>query len=121
MKQSWRRFVGVLGILAIGFAQVVYAAYACPLPPAAAGIAQSGTSEACEQDFVNPALCIKYCQDEPQKAPDASWDSISFDFVPLYSIALTFEAPSRYLPIASPTLLHARPLPVSIRNCCFRI
>ena len=121
VNRIWRRFIGILGIVAIVFTQMATAAYACRIVPVAPASMQPVSSMPCDQDADSPALCIKHCQDEPQKSPDADWSTFSLGFVPLYWSLLAVEPSPRYFPVVSPTLLHAPPLALSIRNCCLRI
>ena len=121
MNRVWRRLIGIFSIGAIVFAQMTTAAYACRIVPVTPKAVESVSSMPCDQDADAPALCIKHCQDEPQKSPDTNWSGVSLGFVPLYWVPLAVEPSPQQLPVASPALLHAPPLALSIRNCCFRI
>ena len=110
----------MIGILAILFAQVTLSAYACPGFAVATEVQDS--SMPCDSgNFNSPAICFKHCQDEPQTTLDAPWSAASFAFIPVYWSRLAPEATPQSVAVASVALLHALPLPFSIRNCCFRI
>lgn len=121
MNRVLRRFIGLLSLAAIAFAQIATAAYACRFVPGAPEAVESISSMPCERDTEAPALCIKHCQDEPQKSTDTCGSGPSQAFVPLYWFTLAVEPSARRLPVMSPELLHAPPPALSIRNCCFRI
>ena len=121
MKRARRAIIGLLGIAAILFAQAVTAAYACRMTLAAANAPGAAVSTPCDDDADNPVLCLKHCHDEPQKAQDAYGDGPPAVFVPIVALAAAPRLVPHGLPAIMPSLLHAPPLALSIRNCCFRI
>lgn len=121
MKRAWYRAAGIVGILAIVFAQVVTAAYACSSSPPSPKDEHGAAARPCDSVEDLPALCIKHCQEEPQNAQDPLPGAISFPVVLLYRSRTVAEPARRSQPVEAPKLLRSPPLPLAIRNCCFRI
>ena len=109
----------MVGIAVIAFSQLAMAAHACGSTAKAAQPVQASASMACDEDAPSAPLCAKHCNDEPQTPSDA-YPVATPPFVPPYWMAIALTR-SRDLPAISPALLHAPPLALSIRNCCFRI
>lgn len=125
MSRCFRKFVGLLSILAVLFAQLAVAAYACPIgaPDAAGELSMSSRSPAAgDVAIATSALCQKHCQNEQQNFGDQVSFVPPFAFAP--SIVMTVAdvrdasaKPSAFIP----ALLRATSPPLSISNCCFRI
>lgn len=127
MNRFTCKWVSLLGIAAVLFAQFVVSAYACPLQfmgldPAQAVFNTADTAP-CENGLEPSALCQKHCQDEQQNVKDTAQPPQFISVAPAFVVVMTPvdqhtpAAPRRQLP----TLRHATSPPLSIRNCCFRI
>jgi hypothetical protein len=111
--------VVLLAVASILFAQVALSAYACPMKT---DVPSSAPGKMPCDDDVPSALCVMHCADQPQKANDKVSDVVPASFVP--SFWMTVALPS----VIGPRSIDARracvrtsPIPLSIRNCCFRI
>lgn len=126
MNRVTCKFVSLFSIVAIVFAQLAVAAYACPMQFHGLGDAGANLSasapDASERDSASPALCKKHCENGQQNVNDSpqSPASAPFETAQAPTIATQLATP-RDLPAAVPSLRHATAPPHSIRNCCFRI
>lgn len=115
-----RKLVGILGIVAVVFAQLAVAAYACPLMLAEPDV--SVRADSVPLDPVQPALCEKHCQDGQQTlggfdAPMA-FVALAPAFVVVLSPQSLFDSPAVQ---AMPSLQRATDPPLAVRHCSFRI
>lgn len=125
MNKRWGRLTAWLGIIAIVFAQLAVAAYACPLEIAVGSGASGASSVAapspCDKvDMQQANLCEKHCHDSQQS--QAAAPAMHAGFIPGYIVVVHL---SSWLGSAGAmndaVLLHATSPPATIRNCCFRI
>lgn len=122
MTRRWRRFAALIVIAALALSQAALAAYACPRAAQMAPAQEMSMSAPCEQGevAVDP-LCESHCKDEKQKPTDAGQIGLAAPFMPKFWSRVDTSSPDPTSSIRSPSLLQARPPPLSIRNCCFRI
>lgn len=128
MNRLRRKLVSLLGIVAVLFAQLSVAAYACPkqfvgLDETAIEVAESTAAIAFViEDSVSPLLCQKYSEAGQQNINDTAPTMVSqsIDCVRINPVLLDAPAPLTAANFA-PTLHHATSPPLPIRNCCFRI
>ncbi|HUP29868.1 MAG TPA: hypothetical protein VM122_06820 [Usitatibacter sp.] len=120
MRRNHRFLTAVFTVIALLFAQLAVAAYACPELTPQAAPAMSESASHCDQlDARLKNLCQKHCHGVEQSQPGPATPA-AFVAVPI----AVWEPPRQALPIAHPghpALFHAISPPLTIRNCCFRI
>ena len=113
-----------IAMFAFVFAQLSVAAYACPLPAAAAhDMATMDCEEMASQlDPTFPNLCLEHCQYGEQT------DQVRIPTAPAVSLTSLYIVPHHsalieptQLVVVSSGLLVTRPPPHTILHCCFRI
>lgn len=128
MVHLTRKLVSLLSIVAMVFAQMAVAAYACPmqfqgLDNAVAKVSASA-ADAGESDSASPALCKRHCENEQQNVNDSPQAPAAFSFETALTLTLPLvmqSATLRDAPVTTPSLRNATAPPLSIRHCCFRI
>ena len=122
VTRSLRRFVAFVAVAALALSQAALAAYACPGAAQMALAQEVAMSAPCEQDgMAVDSLCRSHCKDEKQKPTDAGKIGMAAPFTPTFWSRVDTSSPDPASSILSPSLLQAKPPPLSIRNCCFRI
>lgn len=122
MTRNWRRFVASIVVVALALSQAALAAYACPGAAQMSLAQEVAMSAPCEQGGIAvDSLCHSHCKDEKQKPTDASQIGLAAPFTPTFWSRVDTSSPDPASSILSPSLLQAKPPPLSIRNCCFRI
>jgi hypothetical protein len=120
MNRLTRKLVSLLGIVAVVFAQLSVAAYACPKQ--FMGLDAIAVEATESSDSVSPLLCQKYSEAGQQNINDTAptMATQSVDCVRINPVMQDSFAPLAAANFA-PTLHHATSPPLPIRNCCFRI
>ena len=126
MNRCSRKWVGLLAIIAVVFAQLSVSAYACPLQfmglDEAASVVNAPEQNSSGRDAESPALCQKHCENGQQNVNDSPQPLTGISLAPAFVVTLSMDRPSSFPAIVpAPSLLHATSPPHSIRNCCFRI
>ena len=128
MTRLTRKIVSLFSIVAMVFAQLAVAAYACPMQfqgldnSVATVTATAAEPDAGDYDTSAPALCKKHCEDGQQNVNDAPQTHAFLSFESALTLTMAIQpATSRDAPVATPSLQNATAPPHSIRNCCFRI
>lgn len=116
-----RKATGWLAIIALLFAQLAVAAYACPkvaAPDASAATIHAQTP--CEQlDDALSNLCQKHCHDAEQPQAAAALPPA---FAPAFVVQLDPSALEVSLTrLEQHVLLRVHSPPLTIRNCCLRV
>lgn len=116
-----------IAIVALLFAQLSVAAYACPTSTARGADVEmaidcAGMASQADRDEAAPTLCAEHCHygqqsDQPRTPSAPAVSLISLYVVPLVTAPLEPSRPA----IVSFSLLAARPPPHTILHCCFRI
>ncbi|MCY7389798.1 MAG: hypothetical protein LH481_17385 [Burkholderiales bacterium] len=124
MTHLTRKIVSLFSMVAMVFAQLAVAAYACPMQfqglDGAVATVSASAPDAGERDTGSPALCKKHCENGQQNVNDSPQSPASVSFET--ALTLTMQpATSRDAPVAVPSLRNATAPPHAIRNCCFRI
>ena len=126
MNRLTRKFVSLISIVAVLFAQLAVSAYACPmqfqgLDDVVANVNATEPDEGV-RGATSPALCKKHCEDGQQNINDSSQALAECAFEAAPTIALvTQPATLRDVSATPPSLRNATAPPLSIRHCCFRI
>ena len=122
------QIVSLISIVAMVFAQLAVAAYACPMQfqgldnSVATVTATAAEPDAGDYDTSAPALCKKHCEDGQQNVNDAPQTHAFLSFESALTLTMAIQpATSGDAPVATPSLQNATAPPHSIRNCCFRI
>ncbi len=116
-----RKVTGWLAIVALLFAQLAVAAYACPeaVEPATSPAASFAKTPCDQLDAELSNLCQKHCHDAEQSQAAAPLPPA---FTPGFTVHLQATVPETSIsPLEQRSLLHIHPPPITIRNCCFRI
>lgn len=126
MNRFTRKFVSLVGITAVLFAQLAVSAYACPLQfmglDDAVTMVSAHAANSSERAVGSPALCQKHCENGEQNVNDTPQSPVSVLFASAVFAILSLDwIASVPVTITKPALLHATSPPLSICNCCFRI
>ena len=125
-----RKWIALLGVSAILFAQIAVAAYACPafassqVNEQVTAMDMSNTEAPCVEMDANQAnLCVEHCQ-YGQQSFDHPVAPVVFAVADLPYILVRLGDPA----VVGSTQEYAQSLltritapPLSVRNCCFRI
>lgn len=130
LNRIMRKWIALLGVSAILFAQIAVAAYACPafassqVNEQVTAMDMSNTEAPCaEMDVKQANLCVEHCQ-YGQQSLDHPVTPVVFAVADLpYVLArlgdpVVVESTQQY---AQSLLTRTTAPPLSVRNCCFRI
>ncbi|MBX9964272.1 MAG: hypothetical protein K2Y35_14525 [Burkholderiales bacterium] len=124
MNRVSRRFVAAAAVIALLFATLSVAAYACPETSATMGT-ESAMPEGCpDRDQSQLNLCKAHCTAEQQQAGTTAPDvpPLVLQHGLLASLLPTMPGHSpAFLPPSKATPEHATDPPIAIRNYCFRL
>ncbi len=127
MSRAWRKVFSLIAITAVLFAQLAVSAYACPMQTALVNCTDMQMEAAAtvgdDEPVVQPALCLKHCQNEQQNRvdPDAPLEFVAL--APSFSLPLPHVSgdSTTAATVLAPSLQHPISPPLAIRHCCFRI
>ncbi len=117
----------MVAIVALLFAQLSVAAYACPAAPARHADVEmaadcAGIMNPADWDEAAPNLCAEHCHYGQQSDQPRSPSAPTVSLISLYVVPLT---PAQFEPnrpaVVSFSFLAARAPPHTILHCCFRI
>jgi hypothetical protein len=128
MTRFWRKIIAALGLVALLFAQLVVAAYACPTPAdrkaPMAEVVTPAAVQPCQNnmDQERPNLCKQHCEQASQSVDTKVPMAIDAPALPLIAMVVQTDT---HLPIKATVqedlLANVAEPPLSIRNCCLRI
>jgi hypothetical protein len=128
MKRIWRKMMAGLGVLALFFAQLAVAAYACPtlVNVPMAGMTEVATASAaapCQKvDQEQANLCKQHCEQAVQSIDTTAPAVIDAPVLPLIAIAVQVGArPAVKQSLQDNLLTQKAGPPLSVRNCRFQI
>ena len=126
MNRVTRKLVSLLSIVAVVFAQLAVAAYACPLEfvglDETIDVVGAPETNSSGRDAQSPALCQKHCENAQQNVNDTPPSAFVSLESAVFVVTLVMDrAAPPPAKASTSSLLHATSPPLSIQNCCFRI
>jgi hypothetical protein len=130
LKRAMRKWIALLGVSAILFAQIAVAAYACPafassqVNEQASAMDMSNSDAPCaEMDVKQANLCIEHCQYGQQSLDHPVAPAVfAVADLPYFLVRPADPAVLGSTQEYAPSLLtRTTAPPLSVRNCCFRI